>query len=832
MWVLIPLALASAPQDEANQQPTSPSPGSDTSSAPADLRSSEADYVIHARVDEADATDLDDGPMKSLEGSLTLTWKNRSGDSVSDLWFHLYLNAYANNRSLHLTESKGLLRGFDMDTGYGWQEVTSVKVNGVDVTDTLQFRVPRASAPYDRTLMSVDAPEPIPSGTDATIEIEWSSRLPRVRRRTGTKGNFIFLSHWFPKLAVYEGGRGWRAHPFHMNTEFYADYGTYDVTIDLPEEYAGKVAGSGKRMGDSQVSGGRAVTRFVAPAPEDQEAVDPVAARGSGRATRVHGFAWTADPDYIEYEEWFRWDEWAAKHKDAVLEAKAAFNMTEDELRGRDVLVRVLVHPEHETQKERHWRATAATLFFYGLWYGAYPYSEITAVDPAWGARGAGGMEYPTIFTCGSRMYTEPNMYTPESVTVHEAGHQFWYGLVGNNEPEAAWLDEGFNSFTDSETLLREYGPSRANTQYSRVSIFGTPATPLPGGSKMANAISMTSMRVPNPLRYGLDKAGVKIPKEYQWLVPKKMKLEPLKAAGPLAYWRDQPRMSFVEETTIPTWGDRNGYLRDPDSDPIETNVWDYVDARSYGTNSYSRTATALRSLQSVVGRDAFMRGMRHFSEMWRYRHPYPEDFYLAFQEGADVNVQWYFDEVFRGTETIDWTVDVAQTKTPKVEGWFRCDDGSWTETCGPNQVPAEDGADAEEGADEDAEEDAENSDDDKSEEKKAKEPWNYDVVLRRRGGLALPVTIRVTFEDGETTDFDWTRERQLERRWWRLPLIPSEKKIASVIIDPDRYCFLDRNMSNNQWFAKPDRLAPLRHGERALSRTGSLLHWIMSVGG
>ena len=108
-------------------------------------------------------------------------------------------------------------------------------------------------------------------------------------------------------------------------------------------------------------------------------------------------------------------------------------------------------------------------------------------------------------------MFTEPEMYTPESVTVHEAGHQFWYGLVGNNEPEAAWLDEGFNSFSDSETLFREYGPRRASSRYSRVSIFGTAPTPLPGGGTLANGLALKSISVPNPVRFGLDKAGVKI---------------------------------------------------------------------------------------------------------------------------------------------------------------------------------------------------------------------------------------------------------------------------------------------------------------------------------
>ncbi len=833
--LVAPLALAIAPNGFTQEPPASSVSGVPEVSGATEFqalglddgRSSEADYVIRARIEEAEASEVDDGPAKHLTGSLTLTWKNRSGEAVSDLWFHLYLNAYANNRSLHLTESKGTLRGVQIDRGYGWQKVTSIKVGGEDLTGSIRFRVPEASAPLDRTLMSVDLSTPVASGEDVTVEIEWESRLPRVRRRTGTKGDFMLLSHWFPKLAVYERGRGWRAHPFHMNTEFYADYGTYDVSIDLPQEYEGKIAATGGQVGDPVVKAGRVTTRFIAPAEGDRDVMDPVAARGSKRDTLVHGFAFTADPDYIVHEKMFRWDEWAQKYADEVAEVSRALGRTAAELKGRDVLVRVMIHPEHEGQKERHWRATAATLFFYGLWYGAYPYSELTAVDPAWGASAARGMEYPTIFTAGTAMFNALGSGSPEGVTVHEAGHQFWYGLVGNNEPEAAWLDEGFNSFSDSETMYREYGRSRATTSYLRMPMFGKLPTPAPSSTGIAGLLSLQNVTVPNPVNFALKKAGVKVNEKYSWLVPSQLHMRPLVPPSPIQFWRDQPQFSLVEQTTDPRWGDRSGYLRDPDSDPIETKVWDYVDKTSYGTNSYSRTAVALRSLQGLVGREAFLRGMRKFAEDWRYRHPYPEDFYLSFQEGADVELQWYFDEVFRGTDTVDWEVQVAQTQEPKSEGWFLCEDGSWTEECSPESL-----ADAAaEAADAAAESDAEDGPDGASEGDPDK-PYLYDVVLRRGGGLILPVTVRVHFATGEQETFEWTREMQGEKRWWRLPIIPSPRKIESVIIDPDRLWFMDRNMSDNQWFDKPDQLAAKRWGERALTRTSGLLQWFMSIGG
>ena len=92
--------------------------------------------------------------------------------------------------------------------------------------------------------------------------------------------------------------------------------------------------------------------------------------------------------------------------------------------------MRLLLQPEHGSQADRHFDATRTTLKYYGEWFGAYPYGHITIVDPAYQS-GAGGMEYPTLFTAGTRWLAPAGSTTPEGVTVHEAGHQFWYGMVG-----------------------------------------------------------------------------------------------------------------------------------------------------------------------------------------------------------------------------------------------------------------------------------------------------------------------------------------------------------------------------------------------------------------
>jgi hypothetical protein len=129
------------------------------------------------------------------------------------------------------------------------------------------------------------------------------------------------------------------------------------------------------------------------------------------------------------------------------------------------VEMRLLLQPEHDGQDDRHFDATRATLKYYGEWYGAYPYGHITIVDPAWQS-GAGGMEYPTLFTAGSRWLAPARVTTPEAVTVHEAGHQFWYGMVGNNEFEHAWMDEGFNTFSTARAIAEAFTPNYLGLRY------------------------------------------------------------------------------------------------------------------------------------------------------------------------------------------------------------------------------------------------------------------------------------------------------------------------------------------------------------------------------
>ncbi|TDI70349.1 MAG: hypothetical protein E2O85_03940 [Bacteroidetes bacterium] len=144
-------------------------------------------------------------------------------------------------------------------------------------------------------------------------------------------------------------------------------------------------------------------------------------------ADDVHDFAWTASPDFLVYT-----DEW------------------------EHVALRLLLQPAHEAQAQRHFDAAKVALKYYADWVGEYPYTTLTLVD---GIGGANGMEYPTLITCGT-IYKLPGwLRALEIVTIHELGHQYFYGLLASNEFEEAWLDEGVNSYVETRLIDAEYGP-------------------------------------------------------------------------------------------------------------------------------------------------------------------------------------------------------------------------------------------------------------------------------------------------------------------------------------------------------------------------------------
>ncbi len=408
---LVLVAAASLRSASRPAPPLASPPAAQVAPPAAALSPRNASYSIEAQLDPA---------TRTLTGTELLTWRNITSHETRELRFHLYYNAWRNTDSTWLRE-RALARGGgpgDLpESDWGWTDVGYVRLvsadsPSVDLTSRMRFVAPDDGNAQDRTVMAIALDEPAAPGQTINLQIEWTAHVPRTFARTGALGRYFFIAQWFPKIGVLEDG-GWNCHQFHSATEFFSDFGVYDVRLTVPTGWV--VGATGVERDHTDIPNGTTRHHYY---QED-----------------VHDFAWTTSPDYVVRTDRF-------EHPGLP-----------------PVEMRLLLQPEHAGQAARHFDATRATLRDYGTWFGPYPYDHITIVDPAWQS-GTGGMEYPTLFTAGSAWLAPEGVTRPEGVTVHEAGHQFWYAIVATNEFEDAWMDEGFNTYSTARTIEEAFTPN------------------------------------------------------------------------------------------------------------------------------------------------------------------------------------------------------------------------------------------------------------------------------------------------------------------------------------------------------------------------------------
>jgi hypothetical protein len=437
---------------------------------------------------------------KMLRGRETISWTNTSRDAIPDFWFHLYWNAFKNEKSALMEEARqdepsGTFHGDTAvkDGNWGWIDVENIRLaDGADLTAAMQFMTPDEPLhPDDQTVMRVKLPKPLLPGETLKLELKFKARIPRTIRRSGYYQNGYFIGQWFPKPGVYQEGKGWNCHQYHLNSEFFADFARFRVHITVPSEYI--VGASGKETARKIDAEHKTVTLTFS-------------------QDRIHDFAWTADPDYIRIERDFVAEREVTQNE--YRELAGTLRLPLEEIKLKDVKMILLINPEHRNQVERHFKALRLALKYYGLWYGAYPYETITMVDPPF-RTGSGGMEYPTLFTAGTQVLPSPQANHPEMVIIHEFGHGYWYGLSANNEFEEAWLDEGINTYSTGKVLAKAYGPGAFP-----LTLAGIPLTRYSGSFKYSDLetdraaaiqivkydpVATTSWKFYDPMSYALN---------------------------------------------------------------------------------------------------------------------------------------------------------------------------------------------------------------------------------------------------------------------------------------------------------------------------------------
>jgi hypothetical protein len=362
-----------------------------------------ASYTLNARFDASN---------HRIDGKETIVFVNRSARALDELYFHLYLNAFKNDASVFLRSPFGEARSTLRATDWGYVDVlrcTAPSLGSGDLWPAHTHGTP--AEPDDETDVRLPLPAPLDPGATLELKLEFVSKLPSVVLRTGHAGDFDFVAQWFPKLARLEDGGTFAHFPFHAQAEFYADYGDYDVTLDVP---ANEVVGAAGRRVAVEARGERRVEHY--------------------RAESVHDFAWAAWPAFRE--------------RTARIDG---------------VAVRLLYPPGYERSANGTLAALSFALPRASALYGAYPYPTLTVVHPPEQAAEAGGMEYPTLIATGGPWYAGIfGDRAIESVTIHELLHQWFYGLVASNEARSPFLDEGLTSYAELRSLDVAFGAGSA----------------------------------------------------------------------------------------------------------------------------------------------------------------------------------------------------------------------------------------------------------------------------------------------------------------------------------------------------------------------------------
>jgi hypothetical protein len=349
----------------------------------------------------------------TFTGNQELTYTNNSPDTLFNVYYHLYFNAFQPNSMMDV-RSRNLpdpdRRVMDRISKLTDEEIGYLKVGSLTQDgQKLGYKV-------EATILEVKLEKPILPGSSTVFKMEFTGQVPVQIRRSGRdnrEGISYSMAQWFPKMAEYDQS-GWHAHPY-IAREFYAPWGDYEVNISIDRNYV--VAASGILQNPEEIGYGY-----------ESEGMKVKRSRGSKltwrfKAERVHDFMWAADPDYVHTK---------AQVPDGP---ELHFFYQEDSLTTEnwgllpDMTIKAFEYMNEE--------------------FGEYPYPVFVVIQG-----GDGGMEYPmsTLIT-GQRSL--PSLV---GVTVHEAMHSWYQGVLATNESYLSWMDEGFTSYATNKTMARLFG--------------------------------------------------------------------------------------------------------------------------------------------------------------------------------------------------------------------------------------------------------------------------------------------------------------------------------------------------------------------------------------
>jgi len=411
----------------------------------------QADYRIDVTLHTADNT---------LDAFEIINYTNNSPDTLNYIWFHLWPNAYKNDRTAFSEQLLQLGRTdfyFTNEARRGYINRLDFKVNGKTANlqdDSLYIDVAKLLLP-----------QPLLPGQTIKISTPFHEKIPFNFSRGGFVGNSYQITQWYPKPAVYDN-QGWHPMPYLDQGEFYSEFGNYEVQITVPKNYV--VAATGelqntdeKKWLEEKANMIPVKTPSIARTPQpkvkpgkepannnsktkkryqptihkkkkvknliETAATDQVAKTLVYKQNNVHDFAWFADKNFVVRHDTVQVasgriiDAWSFFLPSDLPVWKNSIQFIKDAVRARS------------------------------KWLGEYPYNSVSVVEAKLGF--PGGMEYPTI-TSISPMEDEQSL---DMTIEHEVGHNWLYGILATNERDYPWMDEGMNTYFDNRYKKTKY---------------------------------------------------------------------------------------------------------------------------------------------------------------------------------------------------------------------------------------------------------------------------------------------------------------------------------------------------------------------------------------
>lgn len=386
-----------------------------------------ADYKLAVRLNEQ---------SNEISGTVVLTYTNNSPDKLPFVWMQLDQNLFKEDSRGHAIippgGSRSGARGQKFDGGY---KIKSVKILSVEKGKTIEKN---AEHFIEDTRMQVYLPSELSSGGgQLRLKIEYSFTSPdygsdRMGILNTKNGKIFSVAQWYPRMCVYDDVSGWNTIPYIGPSEFYLEYGDYDISITVPASHI--VVGSGELVNPQDVYTSEQQQRWKAAAQSDKTVIIRSAAEVTNPDSRPKG------------KQELTWNFKLKNARDAAWASSAAFiiDAARMNLPSGKKSMAISAYPVESDGNDAWARSTeytkASNEFNSKKWL-EFPYPAATNV-----ASIAGGMEYPGIVFCSAKSKSGELW----GVTDHEFGHTWFPMIVGSNERLYAWMDEGFNTFINT----------------------------------------------------------------------------------------------------------------------------------------------------------------------------------------------------------------------------------------------------------------------------------------------------------------------------------------------------------------------------------------------